>query len=173
MEPIANTIIFYILAAIITVSSILAVTSRKMLRAATYLLFVLIATAGLYVLLDYHFLAAVQLSVYAGGILILFIFAILLTSAKGDRAEPQDRRRFIAGLVSALAGIVITTLATLKHSFIYPETSALGSDTQIDMKVIGHALMGTEKYQYILPFEALSILLLVCAIGGILIARKR
>lgn len=173
MENIATTIIFYILAAIIVVSSILAVTTHRMLRAATYLLFVLIATAGLYMLLNYHFLAAVQLSVYAGGILILFIFAILLTSAKDDRPERRDRRRLISGLTAALSGVIITTLATLKHSFLYPESSGIVGDAQIDMKMIGHALMGTGRYQYILPFEALGILLLVCAVGGILIARKR
>ena len=87
MEGIANVIIFYLLAAAIIVSSVLAVTSRKIFRAATYLLLVLIGTAGLYLMLNYHFLAVVQLSVYAGGILILFIFAILLTSSKGDRTE--------------------------------------------------------------------------------------
>jgi len=93
MEGIANVIIFYLLAAAIIVSSVLAVTSRKIFRAATYLLLVLIGTAGLYLMLNYHFLAVVQLSVYAGGILILFIFAILLTSSKGDRTEPHDRCR--------------------------------------------------------------------------------
>lgn len=172
METI-NSIIFYVLATVIVVASILAVTSRRMLRAATYLLFVLLATAGLYLQLNYHFLAAVQLSVYAGGILILFIFAILLTSAKGDSAEPHDRRRLVAGILSAVAGIAITTLATLKHNFLYPAVDGIAGDAQIDMKEIGYALMGTERYQYILPFEALGILLLVCAIGGILIARKR
>lgn len=169
----ANLIVFYILAFLIVGSSVLAVTSRRMLRAATFLLFVLIGTGGLYLMLNYHFLAAVQLSVYAGGILILFIFAILLTSAKGDRAEPHDGRRIVAGVVTALAGIVITTLITLKHKVVYADNPTILGDQEMNMKVIGHALMGTEKYQYILPFEVLSILLLACVIGGILIARKR
>lgn len=173
MGVIASLIVFYILGIVIIASSILAVTARRMLRAATYLLFVLVGTAGLYLLLNYHFLAAVQLSVYAGGILILFIFAILLTEAKGDKARPGERSRIIAGLVTALAGIAITLLATLKHTFLYSDNPTIPGDQEIDMKIIGHALMGTEKYQYLLPFEALSILLLACIIGGILIARKR
>lgn len=174
MGETAHAIVFYCLAIVIAVSSVLAVTSRRMLRAATYLLIVLICTAGLYLMLNYHFLAVVQLSVYAGGILILFIFAILLTSSKGDGTEPQDKRRMTSGLVTALAGIGITTWATVKHQFLYggENTTVLG-DQQIDMKEIGHALMGTGKYQYLLSFEALSILLLTCAIGAILIARKR
>ncbi|MDL2251469.1 NADH-quinone oxidoreductase subunit J [Odoribacter sp. OttesenSCG-928-J03] len=169
----ANLIVFYILGALIVGSSILAVTSKRMLRAATFLLFVLIGTAGLYLMLNYHFLAAVQLSVYAGGILILFIFAILLTSPKGDQTEPHDKRRMVIGVLTALAGVAITTIVTLKHQFLYSNNPTITGDEEINMKVIGHALMGTEKYQYLLPFEALSILLLACIIGGILIARKR
>ncbi len=168
-----SVITFYILAAAISVCSVLAVTSKRMLRAATYLLIVLIGTAGLYLLLNYHFLAAVQLSVYAGGILILFIFAILLTSAKGDRAEPNDRKRVWGGLAVGIAGFVITTLVTVKHKWLYAGNTTIAGDQEMNMKQIGQALMGTEKFQYLLPFEVLSILLLACVIGGILIARKR
>jgi len=171
METTGTTTIFYLLAALILLSSILAVTARRMLRAATFLLFALIGTAGLYFLLNYHFLAAVQLSVYAGGILILFIFAILLTGAKGDKSAPSDKRRLLAGSVVILAGIAIVTLAILKHQFLYGANAP--GEHEIDMKVIGTALMGTGKYQYLLPFEVLSVLLLACAVGGILIARKR
>ena len=168
-----NIIVFYSLAAVIVISSILAVTSRRMLRAATFLLIVLLCTAGLYFLLNYHFLAVVQLSVYAGGILILFIFAILLTSSRGDKTEPHDRRRVVSGLITAGAGIAITAWATLKHRFLYGDNPTIAGDAQIDMKEIGHALLGTEKYEYLLSFETLSVLLLTCAVGGIIIARKR
>ncbi len=166
-----SKIIFYILAVVIAVSSVLAITSRRMLRAATYLLLVLLSTAGLYLLLDYHFLAVVQLSVYAGGILILFIFAILLTSSRGDKTEPHDTRRVVAGVVTAVAGVAITSLATLKHRILY--SRPVSEDIEIPMKEIGTAMMGAGKYQYLLPFEVLSVLLLTCAIGAILIARKR
>ena len=171
MQGTGTAIAFFILAGVILISSVLAVTARRMLRAATWLLLVLIGTAGLYLLLNYHFLAAVQLSVYAGGILVLFIFAIMLTSAKGDRSEPSDKRRILAGGVTALAGFAITMLAILKHQFLYATIQP--GEHEIDMQTIGAALMGTSKYQYLLPFEALSVLLLACAIGGIVIARKR
>ena len=173
MGELANLIVFYIVAAAIVVSSILAVTSRRMLRAATFLLIVLICTAGLYLMLNYHFLAVVQLSVYAGGILILFIFAILLTSSRGDQTEPHDKRRILSGIVTVVAGIGITTWVTMKHKVLYGDNPTILGDQEMNMKEIGHALMGTDKYQYLLSFEALSILLLACAIGGILIARKR
>ena len=75
-----SEIMFYLLSGMIVVFSILTVTSRRILRSAVYLLFVLVSTAGLYFMLNYNFLAAVQLTVYAGGIVVLIIFSILLTS---------------------------------------------------------------------------------------------
>lgn len=173
MGETASMIVFYCLAAVIIVSSIFAVTARRMLRAATFLLFVLIATAGLYLMLNYHFLAVVQLAVYAGGILVLFIFAILLTSAKGDRTEPGGRRKVFSGVVAALAGIVITVGVILKNKFLYGTNTTIMGDQEIDMKEIGNAMLGTGKYEYLLSFEAVGVLLLACVIGGILIARKR
>ncbi len=170
----ANQIIFYILAIFILAMSVLAVTAKKILRAATYLLFVLIGTAGLYLLLNYHFLAAVQISVYAGGIVVLFIFAIFLTSKDGDAIEKNDNKKILYGIIAAISGIAVTSFVLFKHQFIYDSsnTTMLG-EQEVNMKAIGYALMGTEKYQYLLPFEILSVLLLACIIGGILIARKR
>jgi NADH-quinone oxidoreductase subunit J len=103
----------------------------------------------------------------------LFIFAILLTSPKGDVTEPSDRRRVILGILCAVGGVVVTGAITLKHFFLYPINPAVAGDHEVNMKEIGTALMGTEKYQYLLPFEVLSVLLLIAIIGGILIARKR
>ncbi len=169
MEP--STIIFYILAACTIFFSIMAVTSTKILRSATYLLFVLITTAGFYILLNYHFIAAVQISVYAGGIVVLYVFAILLTSGKGDHIEQGDKKKRIFGVGVVILGL--GTLAYVINSYLYKNTMLGTANEEINMKVIGKALMGGEKYQYILPFEVLSILLLACIIGGILIARKR
>lgn len=169
----SSLVVFLILAAIIIATSILAVTAKRILRAATYLLFVLIGTGGLYLLLNYHFLAAVQISVYAGGILILFIFAILLTSPKGDAVEPSDKRKVLMGLVAAVCGVLVTGAIALKQFYLYPVNPTMTAEHEINMKLIGTALMGTGKYQYLLPFEILSVLLLAAVIGGILIARKR
>ncbi len=173
MDPTINLIIFGILGVVILLLSVLAVSSKSLLRSATYLLLVLICTAGLYLFLNYHFLAAVQISVYAGGVLILFIFAIFLTSNKGDVMKRQQVRKYLMGGLAALGGIAVTAFALLKHQFVYANNSTLEGDQEINMKLIGEALMGTEKYQYLLPFEVLSLLLLACIIGGILIARKR
>ena len=161
--------VFFILATVIVVCSILTVTTKRILRSATYLLFVLFATAGIYFQLNYSFLVAVQITIYAGGIIILYVFSILLTSPDGDKAEKLKNSKMAAGLLTALAGTVLCVFITLTHSF-GPSRPA---DGEIHMKTIGTALMGMEKYQYLLPFEAISVLLLACMIGGIVIARKR
>jgi len=173
MNPIINLILFACLGVACLVFSFLAVSSKSLLRSATYLLLVLICTAGFYLFLNYHFLAAVQISVYAGGVVILFIFAIFLTSNKGDVLEKHQTRKYVMGALAALGGIAVVAFAFLKHQFIYGNNTTMEGDQEINMKVIGQALMGTEKYQYLLPFEILSVLLLACIIGGILIARKR
>lgn len=165
-----ETIIFYALAIFISVFSVMTVSTRHILRSATYLLFVLFGTAGIYFLLGYTFLGSVQIMVYAGGIVVLYVFSILLTSGEGDRAERLKRSKFLAGLVATLSGAAIVLFITLTHKFT-PTTDIAPVETSI--KTIGHALLGGDKYGYLLPFEAVSILLLACIIGGLLIARKR
>ncbi len=163
-------VVFYILAAVIVVFSVLTVTTQRILRSATYLLFVLFGTAGIYFQLNYSFLGAVQLTIYAGGIIVLYVFSILLTSPDGDKiATKLPKSKLFAGLVTSLAGAVLCIFITLNHTF--PVSRFVPGE--IDMKTIGFALLGTEKYQYMLPFEAISVLLLACIIGGIMIARKR
>ncbi len=164
-----QTIIFIILAAIIGVCSILAITTKRILRSATYLLFVLFATAGIYFQLNYSFLGAVQLLIYAGGITILYVFSILLTSSDGDRAEPLKNKKMIIGFLSTLAGLAVCIYVIVKHKF----HESVFQPGELDIRTIGYSLMGTEKYQYLLPFEVISLLLLACIVGGIMIARKR
>lgn len=165
-----ETIIFYILAVAISVFSVLTVVTTRIVRSATYLLFVLIATAGIYFMLGYTFLGSVQIMVYAGGIVVLYVFSILLTSGEGDKAEKLKRGKFLAGLGASVAGGVIILFITLTHHF---KPTAQIEPVEVSIKTIGHALLGGEKYGYVLPFEAVSILLLACIIGGLLIARKR
>ncbi len=164
-----QTIIFAVLAIVICVCSILAITTSRILRSATYLLFVLFATAGIYFQLNYSFLGAVQLLIYAGGITILYVFSILLTSSDGDKAEPLKNKKMIISILSSVAALAVCVYVILQHKF---SESAFRSG-ELDIQTIGHSLMGTGKYQYVLSFEVISILLLACIVGGIMIARKR
>ncbi len=164
-----DLIVFTVLALFITVSAVLAVTTKRILRAATYLLFVLFGTAGIYFQLNYSFLGAVQLLIYAGGITVLYVFSILLTSSEGDKAEKLKGYKLVIGLIATVAALGICLFIMLKNPFV-PSNFEHG---ELDVRTIGHALMGTGKDGYVLPFEVISILLLACIVGGIMIARKR
>ena len=170
MEITLETVIFYFLAAFITVFSLLTVTTTRMVRSATYLLFVLFGTAGIYFLLGYTFLGSVQIMVYAGGIVVLYVFSILLTSGEGDKAIKLKRSKFIAGLGTTIAGAIIVLFITLEHKFL--ATTDL-KPIEISFSTIGQQMFSSDKYGYLLPFEAVSLLLLACIVGGLLIARKR
>ena len=170
MDISLETIVFFALAAFIAVFSVLTVTTRRIVRAATFLLFVLLGTAGFYFLLGYTFLGAVQIMVYAGGIVVLYVFSILLTSGEGDRAQRLKRSRFWSGLGATLAGAVIVLFITLKHKFV---AAATVTPAELSFDLIGRQMLSSEKYGYLLPFEAVSVLLLACIVGGLLIARKR
>lgn len=170
MEITLETVVFYFLAAFITVFSLLTVTTTRMVRSATYLLFVLFGTAGIYFLLGYTFLGSVQIMVYAGGIVVLYVFSILLTSGEGDKVAKLKRSKFLAGLGTTLAGAIIVLFITLKHKFL---ATTDVNPVEININTIGNHLLSGDKYGYLLPFEAVSILLLACIVGGLLIARKR
>lgn len=171
MEITLETVVFYFLAVFITVCSILTVTTRRMVRSATYLLFTLFGTAGIYFLLGYTFLGSVQIMVYAGGIVVLYVFSILLTSGERDRTiDKLKRSKLMAGLGATVGGAIIVLFITLKHKFIVTTDLA---PLEINIKTIGHSMLSSDKYGYLLPFEAVSILLLACIVGGLVIARKR
>lgn len=172
---IGNYILYIVVTLAIVIFSILAVTSKKILRSATYLLFVLIATAVIYFQLGYEFLGAVQIAVYAGGILVLFVFAIVLTQRPDQDTPKVSYIKQALGLATSLLG-----LGLLGYLFVSFPLSSDGMtlsqailSNDITMDKIGHALLGTDKFGYLLPFEAISVLLLACIIGGIAIARKR
>jgi len=171
MEITLETVVFYFLAVFITVCSILTVTTRRMVRSATYLLFTLFGTAGIYFLLGYTFLGSVQIMVYAGGIVGLYVLSILLTSGEGDRTICKMKpNKLGAGLGATVGGAIIVLFITLKHKFIVTTDLV---PLEINIKTIGHSMLSSDKYGYLLPFEAISILLLACIVGGLVIARKR
>ncbi|MDE5645087.1 MAG: NADH-quinone oxidoreductase subunit J [Muribaculaceae bacterium] len=175
MDSVANIILYFVVALCIAVFSVMTVTSRKILRAATYLLFVLIGTAVFYFQLGYQFLGAVQIAVYAGGIMVLFVFSILLTRRPDDKAPLLASHRRALGIGLSLSGLVLLLLALFFMPLVdgLSLSECLESGMSIDMATIGKAFVGTDRFQYLLPFEAISVLLLACIIGGVTVARKR
>ena len=165
---------YCVTAIVIAVFSVMTVRSRKILRSATYLLFVLLATAVMYFQLGYQFLGAVQIAVYAGGIMVLFVFSILLTHRPDDKTSLLTSHKRIIGISCSVIGAVLllAALFTMPVAQDITLTDAL-SRSDVNMEQICTALLGTGKFQYLLPFEAVSVLLLACIIGGIVVARKK
>ena len=170
MESVGSIITYVIVVLAMILFSVLAVTTRKILRSATYLLFTLFAAAAIYFMLDYEFLGAVQIAVYAGGIVVLFVFSILLTSKPGDNSEKLTSKSRALGLVASVAMLGVAGWALVARCANYAVCPAMEAPLMSDL---GTTLMGTGDGQYLLPFEAVSVLLLACIIGGVVIARRR
>jgi NADH-quinone oxidoreductase subunit J len=177
MVEVVNLVMFTCLTITIVLLSVLAVTTGSLLRSATYLLLILICTAGLFLFLNYEFLAAAQISIYAGGVLVLFIFAIFLTTAN----KKVLHKKLFKRKSQIKTDIYVALIAVVGFAFLayylfavgdVPMTASLGFTSDLSISAIGQTLLGTEKHQYILPFEVLSLLLFACILGGILIARK-
>ena len=168
----ADLVMFCILAVVILGSAVMCVTTTRIMRAATFMLFVLFGVAGLYFLLDYTYLGAAQISVYAGGVTMIYIFAIQLVSKRTLQGltERMKGSRVIWGGLLTLIGCATVILVLLKNQFLYAAMAR--PDEEVPMNLIGQALVGADKYQYVLPFEFISLFLLACIIGGLAIARK-
>ena len=163
----ASQIIFYILAVFILGTAILSVTTAKIFRSAIWLLFSLIGIAGLYFFLEVEFIAAVQIIVYAGGIVVLVIFSIFLTQQAGKKMARPSLVRTLASVLSVIFGFALTWLLIEQHRF-----QKVTKDFDWSVSKIGEQLMGTEKDGFALPFEVMSLLLLAAMIGCIVIAMK-
>ena len=163
---------FVILAVVSLGSAVMCVATKRIMRAATFLLFVLFGVAGMFFLLDYTYLGAAQISVYAGGITMLYVFAIQLVSKRTLQGllEHVKGSKVLGRALVCLVGFAMLVFVILKNHFI--DMAASVADAEVPMDQVGNALVGADKYGYVLPFEFISVFLLACIIGGILIARK-
>ena len=163
-----SDIIFYLLAALTLVCAVLAVSTRHIFRAAIYLLFTLIGIAGIYFWLDYQFIAAVQIVVYVGGIVVLIIFSIFLTQQAGEKLPKQKIGRKIFSALAVFCGFGLTMLQVYQNTFY--ETFEVAISTKV--VDIGQKMLSTKDGGYALPFEVVSMLLLAAMIGCIVIALR-
>lgn len=147
-------------------SAVLAVTTRMIFRAAIYLLFALIGIAGIYFWLQYEFIAAVQIVVYVGGIVVLIIFSIFLTQQAGEQLPKQKLGRQLFAALAAFCGLALVILQLARHTF----TPTTNQPVAPSVANIGNQMLGVDDNGYALPFEVVSILLLAALIGCIVIA---
>ena len=163
----ASAIIFYLISAFILGAGLFAMTTRKIFRSAIWLLFSLIGIAALYFWLQVEFIAAVQIVVYVGGIVVLIIFSIFLTQQSGKEMPKQPVRRIIFSSLAVLLGFGLTYLQIWKYGF-----QPNGKEFNWSVNSIGTQMLGTTNGGYALPFEVVSMLLLAAMIGCIVIAMK-
>jgi NADH-quinone oxidoreductase subunit J len=161
-------ILFYSIALLVIAFAMASVTSRKMLRSVIYLLFVLCGIAGFYFMIDYNFLAAIQLTVYAGGIVVLIIFSVLLVHHIELELEIAKFPKQLATALLCLTGLGVFLYTIYHHDFLVIENS-ISTTTQN----IGAKLLSYESGGFILPFEVISVLLLAVMIGAIVLAKGK
>ncbi len=167
-----ESLIFYTLAACILGFGVLVVTARNTVHSVLFLVANFLCVAVVYVLLAAEFLAVIQVLVYAGGIVVLYLFVVMLVNLKRPPEAPLDRRRQSRlGLLLA-AGILAEITAILAYSALRPPPAAASPagalSAEGNTKVVG-MLLYTD---YLIPFEVASMLLLVGMIGAILLAKK-
>jgi NADH-quinone oxidoreductase subunit J len=164
----ASAVMFYILGALVLTFGVLTVFTRKIFRAAVYLLLSLIGIAAIYIIMDMQFIAALQIVVYVGGIVVLIIFSIFLTHQAGERLPSRLPKHLLWSVLVAGVGLLLAT--HILYHFTY--TASTEPAIEHTVKNIGTQLIDYRSYGYVLPFEVVSILLLAAMIGSIVIAIK-
>ncbi len=161
----AEVLVFYVLAAITVGSAAVVVLARSLIYSAFALLFTFVGVAGLYLLLGADFLAASQLLIYVGGILVLLLFGVMLTHKLYDLELKSEVTQFLpAALVSATLLAVLAVTAWRTDWALGPGRAPAASTREI-----GKLFMS----RWLLPFEAASILLLIALVGAAMIVRRR
>ncbi len=165
-----ESVLFYLFAAISLAAGLMVITRRNPVTAALYLVLAFFCLAGIYVLMDAFFLAAVQVAVYAGAIMVLFLFVIMLLNLSPSGLTRIDRPRLkVLGLGASLAFVaIIVAVAIGSESWTgmktenTPELSALTLD------------LSDQLFNYhVLPFEVASVLLLVAIVGAVALTKKK
>jgi len=161
--------LFYFFAVLAVVSAILVITRRNAVHSAIFLIQALLAIAGIFLQLQAEFLAAVQVILYVGGIMVLFLFVIMLVNLDIAVRQVQFNRQWLLAIVTALvvAAEVGYGLYRGKEAFQFPAASP--DILQPNAQRVGLALF----QNYMLPFEIASILLLVAMIGAVVMAKRR
>jgi NADH-quinone oxidoreductase subunit J len=167
-------VLFYIFAAIAVLSALFVITLKNVVHSAVALAATLLSVAGIFLTLHAEFLAGVQVIVYVGGILVLFVFVIMLISVERAVHERQFNRQWALAITTAvlLIGELVFVVGRGKDSLILAQA---GETAESVLGVTGNSqLVGETLYgQYLLPFEIASILLLVAIVGSVAMSKRK
>lgn len=154
--------IFFAVSFVTLASAVLVISSKEIFHSALYLAVMFLSIAGLFVMLGAEFIAAVQILVYAGAVIVLMLFAIMLT--KGKDEKEKIKIPLFRGFVSLLFLLVLILYITRINWWNYtPKEAPVGSVTAIGMLLFR---------EYVLPFEVISLILLAAIIGALFLAKK-
>ena len=170
---VAQNIFFYVFAAAIVWGALRVVTTKNVVHAALYLVAVLASVAAEYVLLAAEFVAATQVLVYIGAIVVLFLFGVMLTRARiGREQDLTNRNAVVGGALTALLLFGVMSYA-LVDEFGWTRTK-LPEDTRIAVIDGSNSATVSDSIfaDYLIPFEVVSVLLLAALVGAIVLARK-
>jgi NADH-quinone oxidoreductase subunit J len=168
MAPVATPFFFYVFAGIMLAGGILVITRKNPVHSALALIVTLLAQASLYLMLYAPFVAGVQIILYAGGIMVLFLFVIMLVSIDRSIRERQFNSQWVVGTIAAIALGGLFIAVYIKGANIFPE-HALAVVENDNTQKIAMLLYG----QYMFAFEIASLLLLVAIIGAVVMAKKK
>ena len=168
MQPVATTFFFYLLSGLALVGGLFVILRKNPVHCALALINTLLALAGLYLMLYAPFVAGVQIILYAGGIMVLFLFVIMLVNIERNQREEQFNKQWIVGTIAALALGVLFVLLFTKNEAIFPQRVLQLPEPQ-NTQQVAVLLYG----DYMFAFEIASLLLLVAIIGAVVMAKKR
>ncbi len=164
-----KTFLFYLFSAMGLLSAYFVVTINNLFRAAIGLISLLLAVAGMYLLLDAQFLSAVQIMVYVGGIVVLIVYVVLLVAdvTQKPTEEAAPWRKAVAGVLAA-GLFALLVAAILSHPFTAIPGAA---ERSASVAEIGGSLLSPDPQGFVLPFEVISLVLVAAIVGAITIAQ--
>ncbi len=173
-----EAVVFYVLGGMILGLGVLVITAKSAVHSVLFLVLDFLFVAALYVTLNAEFLAVIQIMVYAGGIVVLYLFVVMLVNLKRAHEQHADPRRLgVIGML--LAGVVLVELVAISVSTASRDAApAVASAVREFPERLNDPLLNTERLgwvlytDYLIPFELASMLLLVAMIGAIVLARR-
>jgi NADH-quinone oxidoreductase subunit J len=163
-------IVFYVFAASAILSALMCITQRNPVASAFWLISTMLALAGIFVLLEAHFIAAVQVLVYAGAIMVLFLFVIMLLNLSGRVSDIRGKLSWVVAAVIAVAlAASLITLRGYTPERLAEEVTGAAAESRGVIGVFAEPLFGT----YLVPFEITGLLLLTAIVGAVVLAKRR
>jgi len=172
MTPVATPFFFYLLSAVALAGALIMVIKVNPVHSALALIVSLLASAGLYLMLFAPFMAAVQIVLYAGGILVMFLFVMMLVNIEKLYVEKMLNRQWLIGLAATASLALLMLGALIRGARTLPQ-QVLALPEQTNVQQIGLLLYGNKTGYYMFPFEIASILLLVAVVGAVVMAKRR